>query len=90
MKRLALLALPLLAACAVPPETRGELYEVTDNMVTIRGAINTNILVAGEAAPTPAMIAQAREVCPNAQYMSAAPSDLHQYDMDFLFKFRCP
>lgn len=87
----ATLAAAALAACTPTQDTRGELYEVTDNMVTIRGAFDMSLGNAGTpAAPTAAMVAQAREVCPDAQYMTAVPSNLHEYDYTFLYRFRCP
>lgn len=86
----ALLSVAIIAACTPTQDTRGELYEVTDNMVTIRGAFDMSLANAGPAAPTAAMIAQAQAVCPGAQYMTAVPSNLHDYDYTFLYRFRCP
>lgn len=83
------LATAALAACTPTQDTEGAVFEVTDNMVTIRGAYDMT-LGSGVAKPTQAMIAQAEAVCPGAVYMTAVPSNLHQYDATFLYKFRCP
>lgn len=87
---LAVIATATVAACTPTQDTQGQVYEVTETMVTIRGAFDMNIANAGPAAPTEAMIAQARDICPGAQYMTAVPSNLHDYDMTFLYRFRCP
>lgn len=80
-----------LAACTPTQDTRGDVYEITDHTVTIRGAFDELGAFSGKsAAPTAAMIAQAQEVCPGAQYLTAIPSNLHEYDYTFLYRFRCP
>ena len=87
--RLPALAFLMLSACAVSPDMQGSVYELTETTVTIRGAYDMN-LGSGPASPTPAMVAQAEEQCPGAKYLSATPSNLHQYDYTFLYLFRCP
>jgi hypothetical protein len=83
-----ILALPLiaLAACTVSEDTRGGVYAVTDQSVTIRGVYDLS-LSSGPARPTQAMIAQAQDVCPDATYLSASPSPTDDYT--FLYLFRC-
>lgn len=84
MKPLAILAAIALAGCVTTdPATRGSVYEITEKTVTIRGAYTYG----KTAKPTTAMVAQAQEICPNAQYLSANPSPT-DYDT-FLYLFRC-
>lgn len=84
MFRAAIIAATLLSACTVADDQRGAVYEITDKTVTIRGAFSAN---GQPAKPTPAMVAQAKEVCPGATYLSANPSPTDQYT--FLYLFRC-
>jgi len=73
-----------LAACAIPETTRGTVYQFNGDSVTIRGAFAWD---GSPARPTVAMIAQARDVCPNATYLSANPTPGDQYTA--LYLFRC-
>jgi ABC-type uncharacterized transport system auxiliary subunit len=84
---IALASAATLAGCVLPQATQGSVYAITDQTVTIRGAFDMS-LASGPAKPTEAMIAQAREICPGARYVSAnpTPSDTHT----FLYLFRCP
>ncbi|MEQ3625975.1 MAG: hypothetical protein ABNH26_08710 [Celeribacter sp.] len=77
-----------LAGCTVPEDTPGSVYEVTQHTVTIRGAYDMSL--GGKAHPTAAMIQQAKDICPGATYLSATPSNLHEYDYTFRYLFRCP
>jgi len=74
-----------LAACAMSPETPGQVYQTTDSSVTIRGPYQTGARV---VAPSAAMVRQAEAVCIHARYESATPSPA---DFDtYLYLFRCP
>ncbi|WP_424974278.1 hypothetical protein [Dinoroseobacter sp. S124A] len=87
MRIVALAALGLsLAGCAIPQDQRGQVYEFTGETVTIRGAF-VSTSKQRFAAPTEAMVAQAKEVCPNATYLGANPSPTDGYTS--LFLFRC-
>lgn len=86
MFRFAIPVLVAVSACTVSQDTPGSVYEVTDNTVTIRGAYDLTASGA-PAAPTAAMVAQAKAVCPSAAYMSATPSPSDDYT--FLYLFRC-
>jgi hypothetical protein len=77
-------AVLLLLGCVVSPETEGSVYEITDRTVTIRGAFSMDGTI---ARPTQAMIAQAKEICPTAKYVSANPSPSDNYT--FLYLFQC-
>lgn len=90
MKLFAGIAVLALAACTPTQDTQGQITEITDHMVIINGPVDMNIANAGPATPTAAMIQQAREICPGAQYLTAEPSERHQYDWNFDYKFRCP
>lgn len=85
MRYLAVVALSFSTACSIPNDMEGSVYEITDETVTIRGAFQPGTT---EARPTPAMIAQARDVCPGAEYLSANPSPTDEWT--FLYLFRCP
>jgi hypothetical protein len=81
------------AACSpVTDETPGSVYRVTDSSVTIIGpyakkSMDHLYTPHDVAQPTAAMTAQAREVCPNARFVSASPSTV---DFDnLLYLFRC-
>lgn len=80
--RLALLALPLLAACVVPEDTPGTVREVGARTVTIQGVFSADGSV---ARPTAAMVAQAKEICPGAKYLSASPTVGNLDTFDYLF-----
>jgi hypothetical protein len=80
----AVLGLASLAACTVPETMRGSVYQFNGDSVTIRGAFSQD---GTPARPTAAMVEQAREVCPNATYLSANPTPDDVYT--FLYLFRC-
>jgi len=70
----------------IPDTKAGSVYEITDHTVTIRGAYSMD--GSGRpATPTSAMVAQARDICPDAQYLSATPSPTDEWT--FLYLFRC-
>ena len=75
-----------LTACTVPDTTKGTVHQFNGNTVTIRGTFATD---GSPARPTPAMIEQAQKVCKDAQYLSATPSNINEYDMNFLYLFKC-
>lgn len=79
-------ALLVLAACStVTPETQGQVTAFNGDTVTVRGGFTVGD--GKPAEPTPAMIAQAKEVCPGATYLSATP-DPDSFDF-FLYLFKC-
>jgi len=83
MFRFSLAALVALTACAsVPDSEPGQILDYNGEVVTIRGPFPTDGSV---ATATPAMIENARTVCPNARYLTAAPYD----DWSFVYKFAC-
>lgn len=84
MLRIALLCLPL-AACVVSEDTPGYVTEVGSRSVTIQGTFSTDGSI---ARPTSAMVAQAKEICPGARYMSAKPTVGNLDTFDYLFL--CP
>lgn len=86
MRYFVLPALLGLSACmsTIPEDGRGSVYQFNSETVTIRGGFDAS---RGAAKPTPQMIEQAREVCPNATYLSANPTPSDTYT--FLYLFRC-
>lgn len=84
MRLYACLAALALTACDVPDDTRGSVYQFNGDTVTIRGQFQPGEI----AKPTSAMVAQANEVCPGAQYLSANPTPSDTYT--FLYLFKCP
>jgi len=85
MKHIFLIPLAL-AACTVPDDQPGVIYEITEYTVTVRGSSTYS-------GPTQAMQAQAKEICPGAEYIAANP-----YVLDYgagmifyqsLYLFRC-
>ena len=82
--RLILLAPIALAGCmSVPDDQEGAVYAFNGDTVTIRGGWPAE----GYARPNTAMVAQAKDVCPSASYLSASPSPTDDYT--FLYLFRC-
>lgn len=79
--------LTLAAGCAISQDTQGQIVELTDRTVKIRGAYDMSV-PGKPAAPTTAMIAQARAVCPNAKYLTALPDTGNNYTFDYLFQCR--
>jgi len=81
-------------ACAVPDNFPGSVYEITELTVTIRGAYDMSpeallfTTPPKPASPNRAMRAQAEEICPGAEYVSANPYPYDYYT--FLYLFRCP
>jgi hypothetical protein len=87
----ALIAAATISACAPTADTKGQIVELTDRTVTIRGFydMSPSAMLAGKtAAPTPAMIAQAQEACPGAKYLSASSQGSNGYTFDYLFQCR--
>jgi len=93
MTRLSLLTLGLLAACTasdpVPEDAPGVVHQFDGDTVTIRGAFEPNRLATETARPTQRMIEQAKEVCSNARFVGAEPSDVSPYYVSFLYNFKC-
>ncbi|MEO1108262.1 MAG: hypothetical protein AAFX90_10100 [Pseudomonadota bacterium] len=93
MIRVSLIALIALSACTasipVPDDTPGTVHQFNGETVTIRGAFERDRLETEAATPTSAMVAQAKGVCPGAQYLSATPDSVTAYYTTFLFLFRC-
>lgn len=83
MRMFAPLAAALALSACISDNQAGGVFAVTDHTVTIRGAYSLNL---STAKPTPTMVAQARAICPGAQYLSASPHD----EWTFLYLFRCP
>jgi len=64
----------------------GTIYELTSVTVTIRGIYDA--FDGKTAEPNMVMRAQAEDVCPGAEFLSATP---YPYDgLTFLYLFRCP
>ncbi len=80
-----IIAAALLAGCVPTPDTEGQIVSLTERTVTIRGAYDMS-LSGKPASPTPAMVAQAQEVCPGARYLSATPSPTDDYTFHYLFQ----
>lgn len=74
-------AIALAGCVTTTPATRGSIYAVTDKTVTVRGAFSQGQI----AKPTEAMVAQAREICPGARYLSANPSPTDYDTFHYLF-----
>ena len=93
MVRALLISAGLLAACTasipVPEDTPGVVHQFDGNTVTIRGAFEPDRLATETAKPTQKMIEQAQEVCPNARFVGAAPSEVTAFYASFLFQFKC-
>jgi hypothetical protein len=86
MRVLALLSVSALvvSACTVADDFEGSVYQFNGETVTIRGAYSMD---GSTARPTSAMIRQAKDVCPGAEYLSATPSPTDEYT--FLYLFKC-
>jgi hypothetical protein len=87
MMRLALLALPILAACVPAPETRGAVTAYNGQTVTIRSGGDFSLANAGKGfVPTPGIVAQAQEVCPGAKFASGTGVEVGPaWAVDYLF-----
>lgn len=84
--RLALLALPILAACVPAPDAPGAVTAYNGSTVTIRSGGNFSLANAGKGfTPTPAVVAQAQEVCPGAKFMSGTGVEGDAWLVDYLF-----
>jgi hypothetical protein len=86
LRRIAIMAAISLSGCVVPETQEGSVYQFNGETVTIRGVYDMT-LSGKPAAPTAAMVAQAKAVCPGATYLSANPSPSDDYT--FLYLFRC-
>lgn len=86
MKRAIVLSCVALASCAPSQDTKGTVHQYNGETVTIRGVYDMSP-VPGVAEPTDAMREQARQVCPEATYLSATPSPTDNYT--FLYLFKC-
>lgn len=84
--RLALAAVTALSACVPAPDTPGAVTAYNGNTVTIRGAGDYSLANAGKGfKPTPAVVAQAQEVCPGARLTSGTPVSTDSWLIDYLF-----
>lgn len=84
--RLALLALPLLAACVQAPTDQGAVTAYNGNTVTIRSGGDFSLANAGKGfKPTPAVVAQAKGVCPGAEFVSGTGVEGPAWLVDYLF-----
>lgn len=71
-KALVVCGMALLPACVGPTsDMRGDVVAVNDRTVTVRGLAGVSMLNPEMPTPTPAMIAQAKEICPNAEFLSS-------------------
>jgi hypothetical protein len=73
----------LLGACSSYQDTPGAVSQVDD-----RGRLTVSATkpFGRQPEPTARMIAQAREVCPNAVYISARPSTADFNTFEYLFR----
>lgn len=84
-----LLALPLgaLIACAPSPEQRGTVTQINSASVTIRGVGDYSLgNIGNQWQPTPAMVEQAREICPNATFVGGTADPDRDFMVDYLFR----
>lgn len=89
---LVLCGLALLPAC-VAPETPGSVVQINEKSVTIRGAGDYSPQNMGKPfSPTPAMQAQAEEICPGARFVSGTPSEVDDpFGFSYInYLFFCP
>lgn len=89
---IAIIGTSLLAACVgSTPDMRGDVVAVTERTVTIRGLADVSLANPSMPTPTPAMTAQAEEICPNARFLSSTfvdedvPLEIHA---EYLFLCR--
>lgn len=84
--RLALLALPILAACVPAPDAPGAVTAYNGQSVTIRSGGDFSLANAGKGfKPTPAVVAQAEAVCPGAKFASGVGVEGPAWLVDYLF-----
>ena len=87
--RLALAAVLALSACVPAPDAPGAVTAYNGQTVTIRSGGDFSLANAGQGfKPTPAVIAQAREVCPGATFASGIGIEGDAWLVDYLFL--CP
>lgn len=85
MLRFALICLPL-AACVPAPDAPGSVTAFNGETVTIRSGGDFSLANAGKGfKPTPAVIAQAQEVCPGATFASGTGVEGDAWLVDYLF-----
>lgn len=83
--RLALLAPLALAAC-VMTDPKGVVVAYNGQTVTMRGPVDLSPAAFGKpAVPSPELVAQARDICPNARLVSTTPTPGDSPTMDYLF-----
>ena len=83
----------ILVACAPAPDVEGTVTQINSRSVTIQGQVDASPGAIGQKpTPTPAMVSQAKELCPKAKFVSASyvdkPDGLDLVPMlfaDFLF-----
>lgn len=81
------LAVLILSGCVPAPDTPGVVTQMNGASVTIRGAADMSLANAGNGfKPTPAMIEQARAICPGATFVSGVGTPDDNFTADYLFK----
>lgn len=67
----------LLSGCVSPgADTPGAVVQINDKSVTVRGQGDYSLANAGKGwKPTPAITAQASEICQGAKFVSGTPSE---------------
>lgn len=76
----------VLAGCVPAQDAPGLVTAVNEKSVTIRGAADFSLANAGKGfRPTPAMQAQAEDVCPGAKFVSGIGTPDNNFTADYLF-----
>jgi hypothetical protein len=84
--RLAVAAALVLAACVQSPDVPGAVTAFNGASVTIRSGGDFSLANAGKGfKPTPAVIAQANEVCSGARFASGTGVEGDAWLVDYLF-----
>lgn len=84
--RFALLAVAALAGCVQNQIDTGAVTAFNGQTVTIRSGGDFSLANAGKGfKPTPAVVAQAKAVCPGAEFVSGTGVDGPAWLVDYLF-----
>lgn len=84
--KLALVSVIALAACVPAPDAPGAVTAYNGQTVTIRSGGDFSLANAGKGfKPTPAVVAQAQEVCPGARFASGLGIEGDAWLVDYLF-----
>lgn len=89
--RFALLALPILAACAPEDEPQASVLwnNLDPSSVTVAGTRSfTDEAIAAGIEPSPSILARAEKLCPNPRFLSATPT--HDDPRRVNYFFLCP